>query len=469
MKYFVTAVIAVFSLWGEALFAQSSAPVYRQFLFNPYAFNSGYVGINNALEANITYKQQWMGFQDAPAAAAFNVQFPSKKRVAIGFGFMSDKQVLVRSSAVMATFGYVVPFSENQFLRFGLSAGIGLNTLNLKAQELNTNDPAVMNAAHRSYYMDGNFGIVYAYDKLRLGFALTKLFQNNSFNVESFNEIKLSSLRNRLFSASYRFTVGMEENVSIEPYVLYRQQELREMNSWEAGALIFFNKSLWIGTAYNQNYGLSIISGFSIKDRFRLSYSYDMSVLNSEVNIPGSHEINLGIKLARKKSKFAAKPTMKPTMALANESNLRTANGSKPQGNKNPMRMVTSPPPDLTILEEPAVAVETRSEPMVTTPRNAKPEVASKPVEKAKISESFAATKGHYYVVVGVYSVMSHSLRYTKEMIEKGYPVNVILNPKNNYYYVYIFSSLDLEEAKKFRNDYRWKNLFKEAWIFNME
>lgn len=467
MKYLITAVIAVFSLWGETLFAQASAPVYRQFLFNPYAFNSGFVGINNALEANMVYKQQWMGFQDAPAAAAFNLQFPSKKRVAVGLNFMSDKQVLVRSTAVTATFGYFVPVSENQFIRFGLSAGIGLNTLNLKAQELNTNDPAVMNASHRSYYMEGNFGIVYAYDKLRLGFALTKLFQNNSFSAESFNEIKLSSLRNRLFSASYRFTLGMEENVSIEPYLLYRQHELKEMDSWEAGTLLNFKKSVWIGTAYNQNYGLSLISGFSVKDRFRFSYSYDMSVLSSKVNIPGSHEINLGIKLSRKKSKLAVRPTMKPTLALANESNSKPSSGDR--GNKNPMRMVTSPPPDFKILEEPAVPVESRNKPRVEEHPQTEPEVAVKPVEKPKISESFTASKGHYYVVVGVYSVMSHSLRYTKDMIEKGYPVSVILNPKNNYYYVYIFSSLNLEDAKKFRNDYRWKNLFKEAWIFNME
>jgi hypothetical protein len=34
---------------------------------------------------------------------------------------------------------------------------------------------------------------------------------------------------------------------------------------------------------------------------------------------------------------------------------------------------------------------------------------------------------------------------------------------------VYIFSTYDLEEARKVRNQYRWKNLFKEAWVFTME
>ena len=83
--------------------------------------------------------------------------------------------------------------------------------------------------------------------------------------------------------------------------------------------------------------------------------------------------------------------------------------------------------------------------------------------------ESFTLTPGHYYVVVGVFSVMCHSMHFTKDMTDKGYPVNVSLNPKNNLYYVYIYSSLDLEDARKVRNEYRWKNLFKEAWVFHME
>ena len=87
----------------------------------------------------------------------------------------------------------------------------------------------------------------------------------------------------------------------------------------------------------------------------------------------------------------------------------------------------------------------------------------------AKPREYFTMTKGHHYVIVGVFSVMSHSMKFTKEMVNKGYKVSVVLNPKNNLYYVYIFSSLDHEEAKQVRNEYRWKNLFKEAWIFSMD
>jgi len=93
-------------------------------------------------------------------------------------------------------------------------------------------------------------------------------------------------------------------------------------------------------------------------------------------------------------------------------------------------------------------------------------EVAKAPAGKP--AKSFTIAKGHY-VVVGVFSMMDHSTKFTKQLLKEGYEVNVALNPKNKFYYVYIFSSYDLEEARKARNQYRWKNLFKEAWVFTME
>ena len=48
--------------------------------------------------------------------------------------------------------------------------------------------------------------------------------------------------------------------------------------------------------------------------------------------------------------------------------------------------------------------------------------------------------------------MMDHSTKFTKQLVKEGYEVNVALNPKNKFYYVYIFSTYDVEEAKKVRN-----------------
>ena len=178
MKKIFTLSIVASLLSVHLSFGQMPGPFYRQFYFNPYLFNPAYVAINNELEANLTYRQQWTNFKDAPVTAGASIQFPASDRVALGLSIYSDKQVLLRNSNFMGTFGYVVPIASNQSLRFALSGGVGLNKLDLTAEEMNSNDPAILKAASNNFYVDGNFGVVYTFSGLRVGFALTDLFKS---------------------------------------------------------------------------------------------------------------------------------------------------------------------------------------------------------------------------------------------------------------------------------------------------
>ena len=456
MKKLFTLSIVASLLSVQLSFAQTQGPFYRQFYFNPYLFNPAYVAINNELEANLTYRQQWTNFKDAPVTAGASLQIPTSDRVAIGLNIYSDKQVLLRNSNFMATFGYVVPIASNQSLRFALSGGVGLNKLDLTAEEMNSNDPAILRASGNNFYVDGNFGVVYTLSGLRVGFALTDLFKSNAFNEENFNKFELSNLRNRLFSVSYRFDLGVMGNFQLEPYFLYRQTEDGLQDAWEASALVYYKNKIWTGGSYNQNNGMALFFGANIKERFKFGYSYEFPPFSSGFPTSSSHELHLGIKLSKEK------PTAKAAQATPQLANAEPVQPTPADdsGNLNPGRVVAGDAPSTKDLETPIVLKDEdlhKDAPVAPAKTTAKPR------------ESFTMTKGHYYVIVGVFSVMSHSMKFTKEMMNKGYKVNVVLNPKNNFYYVYIFSTLDHEEAKQKRNEYRWKNLFKEAWIFSME
>jgi hypothetical protein len=139
---------------------------------------------------------------------------------------------------------------------------------------LNTNDPAILNASGNNWYVDGNFGVVYALHGLRVGFALTDMFKSNTFNTENFNEFELSNLRNRLYSASYRFKLGPTQNFSLEPYFLYRQTEDGLQDSWEAATVVYFKDKIWTGGSYNQNNGLALFLGLTLKEKLVFIYSY---------------------------------------------------------------------------------------------------------------------------------------------------------------------------------------------------
>jgi len=369
----------------------------------------------------------------------------------------------------MATFGYTVPLATNQSLRFGISGGVGINKLDLTIEELNSNDPAILNASGNNFYVDGNFGFAYTNGGLRVGFALTDIFKSNTFNEKSFNQFELSNLRNRLFSVSYRFNVGVMENISLEPYFLYRQTADGLQDYWEAASLVYFKDHIWTGASYNQNNGLAVFLGVNLKSHFRFNYSYEFPPFNSGLSNTSSHELHLGVLFGKKKNKHVAKNTSAAVTELANSPAPVQHHDT---GNKNPGRFVTGDDPQPANMETPIVLDDVKKEKVIPETDPAVTETKEKaktPATSAKPRESFTMSSGHHYVVVGVFSVMSHSMKFTKEMMDKGYAVNVALNPKNNFYYVYIQSTLDLEEAKRIRNEYRWKNLFKEAWIYTME
>src|SRR5688572_3552423 len=287
---------------------------YRQFFANPYLFNPAYVGINNQTELNLSYRQQWINFKDAPVITGLNLQIPTNDRVALGFSLTSDKQVLLRNSTFMATFGYQIPIAENQSLRFGLSGGVGMNSLDLNAEELNTNDPAVINASNNNFYVDGNVGVVYSHSGLKLGFAFTELFASNSFNHDTFSKFAFSNLRNRLYSMSYRFNVGLMENFAIEPYVLYRQSADGLQDAWEAASVVYYKDKIWTGAGYNQNNGLAVFLGLNLKDKFRVNYSYEFPPMKSGVPTTSSHELHLTLKFGKKKTPAYAKSKPRPTI-----------------------------------------------------------------------------------------------------------------------------------------------------------
>ncbi|MEO5979108.1 MAG: PorP/SprF family type IX secretion system membrane protein [Chryseolinea sp.] len=478
-------VFSVLSISYNAARAQAPGPFYRQFSFNPYLLNPAYVAINNNIEASMVYRKQLANFKDAPSTAGASLQLPMSDRVAIGFNVYTDKQVLLSNSNFKATFGYIIPIAKNQTLRFGLSGGVGMNKLNLSVDEMNTQDPVITRSVGTNYYIDGNFGAVYTNRGLRVGFALTDLFRSSAFNAESFNKFKMSNLKNRLVSASYRFDVGMMKDWSIEPYALFRQTTDGAQNYWELATLAYYKQNIWSGVSYNKNKGIGLIVGANVKEMFRFSYSYEFAPFGSKIASGGAHELHLGIRLPSKKVHIYAKNSQQTSKkrVLANE---RPAADKKVPNSTQEMVLednatVETEKHQQRLSEDPLVitrekAPKTTTGKPSTTTETGSTTVAKSNTEKttpkktvAAAKEAFTMTKGHNYVVVGAFRQMAGSMKYVKEVRERGYRPSVALNPKNNLYYVYIFSSKELDDVRKKRNEYKLKNFFKEAWVFTME
>lgn len=284
--------------------AQTAKPVYRQFFFNPYQQNAGFVGMNSSTELNMFYKKQWVGIAGAPTTAGVSLQIPTGDRVKIGLKIASDNQVILKNNSVSGTFGYAIPLGKDEELRFGLSAGMDVNRFDFTADELNTSDPAILRAAGNNYNINGDFGVVYKYAGLRVGFALTELFGSDPFNEESYNKFSKPTLENRLYSLSYRFNLDRFQNLALEPFVLYNQTTDNRNNYWDVATLFYYQNKVWSGASYNNRSGAALHFGMDLLNRFKFSYSYEFPSPNIGSAVKSSHELHLQMSIGKKPETF---------------------------------------------------------------------------------------------------------------------------------------------------------------------
>ncbi len=440
-------------------FAQNS-PAFRQFYFNPYLFNSAYAGSNGYTEIYIYHRQQWLNFNNAPIASGFNLQYATPNRVALGFNFTTQEVVALRNSSALLTFAYRLPLSANQYFSFAISGGVGTNDLNLQAGDY-SNDPAVLNALNNSFYADGNFGALYTLGRLRIGFALPKLFGQKNFSQQNLGSIQYSQLLNQLYTISYKVPLG---NFSIEPYLLYRVNRDNQ-NFWEASSLLYYKDRLWIGASYNEFQGTGFFVGFDVKEKIRLGYSYELPPVNPEFIAANSHEFHLNIRLGKKKIfKWAQKEPPSPQQSpVTVETELEPEKVAPPAIERDAI-VEPRKPAERVIETIPVEEQPPSEEPVVMVEEEKKDE----PVVQAPPRQAVFAPG--YYIIVASFANAQNALREKDRFIDLGYlDAYASQNQLNKLFYVYIYSSLDFEQARQARDSYRLLSASRNAWILRID
>jgi len=434
--------ICIIILFGSQNVLAQNAPVFNQFYANPFQFNPAFIANNGYTEANLFYRKQWIGIENAPTTASINFQAPVGRNVSLGFNAYSDKAILLSTTSASGTFGYRARLGKDHHLNFGLSAGLGFNNFNFAALE-DTNDPVLQNITQNNVFLSGQFGINYRLKNLTLGFALPKLFSSQPNNTgENFSELKFDEFRNKFGSASYTFKV---KNVQIIPMAIYRALD-NVQDQWE-GVLITNIKDLfWVGASYRTNYGLIGMIGVNLKGLLRVGYSYEHPTGDIGQVSNGSHEIYLGARFGK---------------------NTRDEEIIARQENSDSVKQVVDTAPveevkqeEVVIVAEPDQKIE-EEKPEVVSPEQAViiPSVVPAPVEENK-------TPDGYYLVVGVFQQKANADRRLKQITRDGYAADIYISPIKGRHYVYIFHSLDKEETRKELESVNAKNKFSGAWIY---
>lgn len=458
-----TFLISAFFIFVQVVPAQN-APAFRQFYFNPYLFNPAFVGSGGYTEVFVFHRQQWLNFNNAPSASGFNIQYPTQNKLSVGFNFISQEVVALQNTAALLTLGYRIPLSSNQFLFFGLSGGMGSNALKLDSDY--SNDPTIVNASANSIYADGNFGVLYTIGKLRLGFALPKLFGQKYFSPQGFGDAGFTQLRNQLYSISYKLYFG-SGNFAFEPYFLYKlNRDLQ--NYWEGSGLVYYKDKIWVGGSYNETQGIGFFLGMDFKEKVSIGYSYELPPVSPDFIKANSHEIHVKLRLGNKRVfKWADKSNQTPIQVAKTEVEIpviqpeeipAVVDHSKAEPRKSTENIIQPIKEEVQLVKEDSSEVK-------------EPEIV--PIEEPVVIPSpprqLVMAKG-YYIVVASFGNPENSLREKNRFNGLGYLDSYMAqNPVNKLYYVYIFSSMEFDVTRLARDSFRKLSASRDAWILRID
>lgn len=277
-------------------------PISTNYVLNNYAYNPAVAGSKPHAVVNLNYRNQWVGFQDAPKTymMSFYSAVGKQKKVAVGALINSDNTGLLSRTSGYLTFGYHVKL--NKIYKLGLAASIGMVQYRIKlydAKVADTGDDLLTGNLLSNNVFDSNGGLYLYSDKLFFGLSTYQYLGNKITWKDS-----QSNLAHHMF-ATVGYTFKLSEKISLQPTTLIKFTKPTPVQP-EFSMRMLYKNLFWVGGSYRLHESASALLGVTIKDKLTVGYSYDMLTTQIKTYTSGSHEIVLTYQFIKAKKKLDA-------------------------------------------------------------------------------------------------------------------------------------------------------------------
>jgi len=278
MKKVVFIVVMFFNVLG--IYAQHDN-LYSQYMFNGLLINPAYAGSNDALNATLVNRNQWIGFDGAPRTSTFSLHTPLKnKKVNIGLTFTNDCYGITTQNKINAIYAYRLFFKKSS-LSFGLQVGVDFikNNWNL-IQTTTPGDQVFTSQYSQQTVPQTGFGVYYKAQKFYVGLSSPDLLALGTSST---------LYKSAFLTGGYLFDVS--EDVKIKPFVLVKYIHNSPVEV-DLNAIVYF-KMVGIGYSYRTNDAMVFLATVNVSKQFSFGYSYDLTTSKLSTYVRGSHEIML--------------------------------------------------------------------------------------------------------------------------------------------------------------------------------
>lgn len=284
--YFLLFIVAAHSASAQ------QDPLYAQYLTNPLLFNPAYAGLNNSLNASLSFRNQWAGYSGSPSTVNLNSHM-SLVDNKVGLGGMLVRDVIgpTKNTEVHLTASYKIKLDQNNkyLLSFGMQAGVVSSANNYSKLHLdNPSDPAFAGNMNFTWPNIG-FGAILTGEKFLVGVSVPRMLKAKNADGGF-----LYTQHLYLFT-SYVHYLGTR--LRLKPSLL-----LRGVQGVPLSADVNFNINIdtrYTAGIFVRNFNAyGVLAQIWFREKFRLGYAFELPSGQSVGPQFTSHEITLGIKTA---------------------------------------------------------------------------------------------------------------------------------------------------------------------------
>jgi len=256
------------------------------------SINPAFAGCYNSLSATILYRNQWVGFSEAPKTQLLSVHAPlNNDRIGVGIMIEKNSIGIFKETNVIGNYAYRMELGEG---KLSLGLGFGVTIHNIAWNELvasDANDIQLINNPSTAVLPSFSFGTYYYTKKYFIGFSIP-LFLSQELNQSS-GTYKISnnfSKYNYFLSGGYEIYINPQ--VKLLPSLLIKYQKITHVQI-DYNALLSLKDRMWLGIGYRSKNMMTGIFQCQLNYQIRLSYSYDFEMSSLGKYMNGSHEIGL--------------------------------------------------------------------------------------------------------------------------------------------------------------------------------
>jgi type IX secretion system PorP/SprF family membrane protein len=272
--------------------------VYSNFLMNDYYYNPAIAGSKDVHMANLSYRNQWVGFDDAPVNmnANFYGSVHNKGKAGYGASIISEKSGLVNNTGIYLNYAQHFKLSKKFKLGFGIQPGYIQYRVKLYDAVLaDQGDEVLTGSVYAANAIDVNAGF-HLYSK--------KFFLMGSMQHLLTRQIQFTSYNSNL-AFHYNAIVGYTFDFPKKKFELQPSFMIKYTNpipmQWTGMLKGTFNNKIWAGLIFRSDDAIGISLGIKLKERLNIGYGFDYSVSKIRKYNSGSHEVMLSFVITKKK------------------------------------------------------------------------------------------------------------------------------------------------------------------------